>query len=638
VPTIDLEMFRALRGELAQLRARISETESRLSADLGSIHEAYQASARNLVHYLVARQVDLRPLQLELWRRGLSSLGRIEGHVADALDRVIERLDDALFRAGRVVPEGTRPTRVEPSCDTAEVLLHQHTRSLFGQRPADRHVYVMVTAPSACEVNETWVSRLLDAGVSLLRVNGAHEDTPQWRHIIETARRVAANREAPLRILFDLPGPKLRTVAPGPGPSVERWKPQRDDFGRVVTPCRILLRREDDTMLSVEEPGMNIPATLWAKVTVGDELIFGDARGKKRHVLVAERGECDGVGLLFKTAYVIPETEIKLLRGGDQLGEFRVRRVVDQPFQLQLALGERLRLAAPALLPALATAGLPVIGCSLPDALGDLEVGARVLFDDGKIECVVETCDDGGAVLRVTHAIAEHMRLGGEKGINFPGKPLRGPSLSDEDERALAFAVTEADLIGASFVRDQQDVRALYARLDALGALGKGVVLKIETPAAFSRMPEILLEAMTRHPIGVMIARGDLAVEAGFERLAELQEEILWLCEAAHLPVIWATQVLDRLAHTGTATRAEVTDAAMAVRAECVMLNKGPYIVEAVAMLVDILRRMESHQYKKRSLYRRLRLELPHLATAPSGTSSFQTSSRDSGGPERNAG
>jgi pyruvate kinase len=124
---------------------------------------------------------------------------------------------------------------------------------------------------------------------------------------------------------------------------------------------------------------------------------------------------------------------------------------------------------------------------------------------------------------------------------------------------------------------------------------------------------------MTRYPLGVMIARGDLAVEAGFERLAELQEEILWLCEAAHVPVIWATQVLDQMARTGTATRAEVTDAAMSVRAECVMLNKGPCVTEAVTALVDILRRMENHQYKKRSLYRKLGLEMPPFrASSPS--------------------
>ncbi len=140
-----------------------------------------------------------------------------------------------------------------------------------------------------------------------------------------------------------------------------------------------------------------------------------------------------------------------------------------------------------------------------------------------------------------------------------------------------------------------------------------GVVLKIETPQAFSNLPDILLAALGRVPMGVMVARGDLAVEVGFARLAEVQEEILWLCEAAHLPVIWGTQVLETLAKKGMATRAEVTDAAMSVRAECVMLNKGPHIVEAVTFLNDVLERMQEHQAKKRTLLRRLSVtgELP---------------------------
>ena len=104
-----------------------------------------------------------------------------------------------------------------------------------------------------------------------------------------------------------------------------------------------------------------------------------------------------------------------------------------------------------------------------------------------------------------------------------------------------------------------------------------------------------------------MIARGDLAVEVGYERLAEFQEEILWLCEAAHLPVIWATEVLDQLARTGQPSRAEVTDAAMAQRAECVMLNKGPHVDTAIVVLDDILRRMSGHQRKKTALLRPLR-------------------------------
>jgi pyruvate kinase len=90
--------------------------------------------------------------------------------------------------------------------------------------------------------------------------------------------------------------------------------------------------------------------------------------------------------------------------------------------------------------------------------------------------------------------------------------------------------------------------------------------------------------------------------------LAEVQEEILWMCEAAHVPVIWATQVLEQLSKNGTYSRAEITDAAMSERAECVMLNKGPFVAEAVSTLADILRRMEAHQEKKRAMMRPLRL------------------------------
>jgi len=132
------------------------------------------------------------------------------------------------------------------------------------------------------------------------------------------------------------------------------------------------------------------------------------------------------------------------------------------------------------------------------------------------------------------------------------------------------------------------------------------VVLKIETQRAFRDLPRLLIAAM-RHPsVAVMVARGDLGVEVGFERLSEVQEEILWLCEAAHVPVIWATQVLEGLAKGGAPTRAEVSDAVMSSRAECVMLNKGPMIVPTVAFLSDILARMAEHHDKRMSLLRRL--------------------------------
>jgi len=197
-------------------------------------------------------------------------------------------------------------------------------------------------------------------------------------------------------------------------------------------------------------------------------------------------------------------------------------------------------------------------------------------------------------------------KLRGEKGINLPDTRITVPALSDDDRRALAFVAKRADAVSLSFVRSVEDIRALHQELARLEKAGLGVVLKIETRAGFENLPNLLLEGLRRPPLGVMIARGDLAVEVGFERLAELQDEILWLCEAAHVPAIWATQVLDTLARTGVPSRAEVTDASASVAAECVMLNKGTFIHEAVSVLSGILRRMENHRHKKRSLFRKL--------------------------------
>jgi pyruvate kinase len=117
-------------------------------------------------------------------------------------------------------------------------------------------------------------------------------------------------------------------------------------------------------------------------------------------------------------------------------------------------------------------------------------------------------------------------------------------------------------------------------------------VLKIETRRGFEQLPQLLLAAMRYKQVGLMIARGNLAIECGYERLAEVQEEMLWLSEVAHLPVIWATQVLDQLTRTGQPSRAEITDAAISGPAESVMLNKGPHVVEVVRALGDILERM----------------------------------------------
>jgi pyruvate kinase len=175
-----------------------------------------------------------------------------------------------------------------------------------------------------------------------------------------------------------------------------------------------------------------------------------------------------------------------------------------------------------------------------------------------------------------------------------------------KDREDLVFIVEHADAVALSFVRQPDDVIALQQQLDELAGREFPIIAKIETQGAFNALPQILLAVMRRFPAGIMIARGDLAIECGWVRLAEIQEEILWLCEAAHVPVIWATQVLEGAAKRGTPTRAEITDAAMSQRADCVMLNKGPNILGAIRTLDNILRTMQRHQDKKSARLARL--------------------------------
>lgn len=246
------------------------------------------------------------------------------------------------------------------------------------------------------------------------------------------------------------------------------------------------------------------------------------------------------------------------------------------------------------------------ISVLLPQIIDDLKIEDSVYFDDGMIKAKVISKNPENVELKIRKAYKS--KLSSNKGMNLPNTHLNLPSLIQRDIDLLPFVCENADILGYSFLRTPEDVRNLYAELDKIGDKKTGVVLKIENKEAFENLPLILFEAMKRKKIGVMIARGDLAVEIGFERISEVQNEILWLCEAAHIPVIWATQVLENLAKTGVATRAEVTDASFSVHAECVMLNKGPYILEAVKTLKDIIKKMRTHSVKKKSALRALKV------------------------------
>ncbi len=238
---------------------------------------------------------------------------------------------------------------------------------------------------------------------------------------------------------------------------------------------------------------------------------------------------------------------------------------------------------------------------NFPELVDQLAVGSEVFIDDGKAAARVVSKAAGRAEIEVYAAREKGVRLKPGKAVNFPSAELDLPPLTSKDYRDLDFVAEHADLIGFSFVQRVDDIELLQDHLVARAPKRQphGLVLKIETPLAVRNLPRLILQSAAHNPTAVMIARGDLAVELGFARLTEMQEEILWLCEAAHTPVVWATQVLDNYVRDGIASRAEMTDAAMAQGAECVMLNKGPYLGEGVAFLRDVLMRMDRHYAKK---------------------------------------
>ena len=255
-----------------------------------------------------------------------------------------------------------------------------------------------------------------------------------------------------------------------------------------------------------------------------------------------------------------------------------------------------------------------VFGCDEKDIIKQVKAGERILFDDGLIETKVISNHDGLAVLKVLRISGRKPQLKGKKGINFPDSQFTLAGLTENDRIVLPFICEHADLVGYSFIRHASDLSELQQELLQYDKKPK-IILKIETSEAVTNFPSLLIQGMKEEIFGVMIARGDLAVEIGFERMSEIQEEILWISEAAHVPVIWATQVLETLNKSGIATRSEITDASYAAQSECVMINKGDYVINVMNTLSDILRRSGGHHEKKRYTFRPMQIASNYVSS-----------------------
>ncbi len=606
--TADAQMTR-LCAELEGLTAACLAAEDVYAPVLAQVHATHRAGARNLVHYVAFRRRDLCRLQVDLAHLGLSSLGRAEAHVLDTLGAVI-----GVLRCLNGVADAGPASSVRVRAPD----LARHATRLLGPMGPDRATRVMVTLPSEAADDPTLVDDLVRAGMDVARINCAHDTPDAWQRMATHVRVAATDHGRTCQIAMDLGGPKLRTGPLPPGPPVVRVAPRRDARGVAVTAARVWLHEGAATDSSPEGATTIpvVPATALRHCREGDQIELLDARGARRRLLITEVRPSGG-GVLaetFKTTYFETGLSLDIPRAGGitaAIGELPLTETA-----LVLHRGDHL-VVTRSQETATTDAGALRVSCSLPEVLDHAEVGHRVWFDDGKIGGRIVGVTPDELTVQIDDARPGGSRLRGEKGINLPDTELPIPALTSQDIADLAIAVTLADIIDVSFVRTPADVEQIQHHLALLHSQHLGIVLKIETVAGFEQLPEILLTAMRSERVGIMIARGDLAVETGYERMAEVQEEIMWLCEAARIPVIWATQVLDQLARTGRPSRAEVTDAARAARAECIMLNKGPHIVTAISTLLDIDHRMRSHQHKKQSLLRRLRAWDPDPARLP---------------------
>lgn len=604
-------LLKRLHREVRELLEATLDLERAMEAELARIPPEARASARNLVHYLAVRRRDIRELQVELGHLGLSSLGRLEAHVAAGLEAVLVALSRLADEPMPTLTAADRPTHFSEG----DELLARHADALFGPpRSPEALVRIMVTLPSAAADDSSLVRDLVRAGMDVARINTAHDDSAAWQRMAAHVRAAAVEEGRPVRVLLDLAGPKLRTGEIEPGPEVCKVRPRRDERGVVVAPATLrLISEPGDT--SRAAPALPVASHFLEAMTVGDRILLRDAPGRERELVVVA---CDALGVTVEAVHSVwfeSGLALALVRAGKVVERGHVGRITARPGAVTLRQGDELVITGPtekgrnAQRDANGRIMEPArVPCLSADVFPDLRSGESVLFDDGAIAGTIESVEPTQLRVRITRTRPGGARLKADKGINFPTATLTLPSLTDFDLAALDLAAHSADLVGLSFVRSGGDVEALQRALAERGADGLGVVVKIETRRGFENLPEILLAALRHPPAGVMVARGDLGVELGFERMAEAQEQILWLCEAAHVPVVWATQVLEGLAKNGVPTRGEVTDAAMSARAECVMLNKGPYIELAVRFLDDVLARMRDHHIKKTPMLRRLKV------------------------------
>ena len=595
--------------QLDEIIVKATALEHDYKGVIDKVHPAYQDSAINLTHYLAFRSFDIDKLQEELRETGLPDLADIEAHVMKSLFDVKSLVN---YLSGNPKIENQRNLI---SIQKSNKLLRKNTKRLFGYKSKKRRTRIMVTLPSSAADDYTLVNHLVQLGMNSARINCAHDNPEVWDRMIEHVDKANQALHKKCKVMMDLGGPKLRTGKMHQGPMVIHIRPHRDEVGKVVKSAKIWIAPPgvpppNDTADAI----IPVSAELIEKIHHGDILRFIDSRGKNCKIKIKRQTGEGKWASCRDSAYVTTGTELSLSRVEEKDNEKRfVGELVHKEQYITLHVGDKLILHGdprPGEATQFDVKGKLVqhahISCTLPEVFQHVKENEPVFLNDGKIEAVIEKSLTNELHLRITYAKILGSKLRADKGINFPESELQLSGLTEKDKRDIPFVAYKADAVNLSFVNQVSDVQQYLQEIGQYDAK-PGLILKIETKKGFNNLPEILMEAMQTYPIGVMIARGDLAIETGWKNFASIQEEIMRISEAALIPVVWATQVLDNLAKKGVPTRAEITDAALAQRTECVMLNKGAYIEKTVKTLDKILRRMQKFQHKKQTLLPRLK-------------------------------
>lgn len=592
--------------EVEKMINSAKELEKEYVNQFQQVHQKYELSAYNLVHYRSLRMVDIRELQKKLGNMGLSRLAKAESHVMASM-LSCKAILEGFLQEGRI-----ELPHADLSIKQAQNLLKKNTETLLGNEIGDRRSRIMVTLPSEAAEDYELVHEMVVTGMNCARINCAHNDEEKWLRMIDHVHTANKQLGKNCKVAMDLAGPKIRTGSIEPGPEILKLIPDRNIMGQIIQPVRIWLGPQPHPEENV--PHLPLSSEAINNLQLDDTLFFKDTRQKHRSMRIGAKEEDGCWTQLYDSAYF--QTGLPLYRDEEyQEVLTTVERIPPSEQKIILSKGDILVITREQI------NGQPTnyneegnilseahISCTAPEIFDYVQLGEPILFDDGKIEGKIVKVTRDHIRVEVVNAKAKGSKLRADKGINLPRTKLQIKGLTEKDCRDLPFVAAYADVVNMSFVNTVEDVKELIEEIDKLGAKDRlGIILKIETQSGFNNLTDILLEAMQVHPVGVMIARGDLAIEIGWDHIARIQEEMLSICLAGHIPVIWATQVLESLAKKGIPSRAEITDAAMAQRAECVMLNKGPMILRAISLLDTILRGMQPYHEKNAPMLPALR-------------------------------